>query len=190
MTKSLNSILFWPGIRWSETDLRNLFGALRTAKFTINRAEVTYDSGAPPQDAGSGVQKWIGDARHEVPKWWIGLSLGASVAHIAACTVPDRFKPNRLTLINPFANREELSKEAGFDMKEQWQINPIEFNCPSGIHVDLVISRFDNRISPEHSRRLRACFSGADVKTIELDADHRISDEEQQHLLAESLLTR
>lgn len=170
-------------------ELDCLLNSLQDAGFAIERMEVEYDSGPPPQDASSEIQRWIRGTPYGVPRWWIGLSLGAAVAYVVACTLPECCKPRRLTLINPFANRRELSKQAGFDMGTQWEINPSEFACPPQLRVDLVNSRFDERIPSQHSHRLGTCLAGVDVRMIELNADHRISDEAQQLLLAQVLLS-
>ena len=183
-------IWYWPGIRRSANELHTLFGVLRDAEFTIDCVTEDYDIGLMPDNAGSGVQQWVNDPKRTVSHWWIGLSLGAAVAHIAVCTAPQSHRPKRLTLINPFADRMELSRHLGFSMIDQWRLKPIDFHSPGGILVDLIISRFDERIPPEHGHRLKECYSAGDVAVIELDADHALSEESQQRRLASLLLSR
>jgi hypothetical protein len=183
------SISYWPGIRRGATELHTLFGVLRDAGFTIDCVVEAYDIGLPPDNPGSGIQQWVNDSARTVSHWWIGLSLGAAVAHIAACAAPEPRRPKRLTLINPFADRMELSRHLDFSLNNQWRLKPIDFRSPGGILIDLIISRLDERISPEHGYRLKECYSADDVTVTELDADHALSEESQQRLLASLLLS-
>ncbi len=189
MTLNRCSILYWPGIRRGPHELHAFFRALRDDDFKIDRITENYDVGLPPDDARSAIQRWVTDPRRVVSHWWIGLSLGAAVAHITACTTPPSCRPKRLTLINPFADRAELSRYLGFSMAGQWRLSPISFPSPGGFVVDVIISRFDERIPAEHGHRLSECYSERDVKIIHLDADHAVSAEGQQRELAAILLS-
>ncbi len=179
----------WPGIRRSPAELDTLFGVLREAKCTVDCVGAAYDIGLLPDNSGSGVQQWVNDPKRTVSDWWIGLSLGAAVAHIAACTAPEPRRPKRLTLINPFADRIEVSRHLGFSMSGQWPLKPINFHSSGGILVDLIISRWDERIPPDYGNRLKDCYPAGDVSVIELDADHAISEPSQQRFLASLLLS-
>jgi hypothetical protein len=184
------SIWHWPGMRRTANELHILFELLRDAGFAVDRVGGCYDIGLLPDNPRSEVQKWISDPKRVSSDWWIGLSLGAAVAHIVACTIPEPRRPKRVTLINPFADRMELSRHLGFPMGDQWRLKPINFQSPGGILVDLVISRLDDRIPPEHGHRLKDCYSVDDLALFELDADHALSENNQQRLLASFLLSR
>jgi pimeloyl-ACP methyl ester carboxylesterase len=184
------SVLYWPGIRRSEAELHTLFEILRDAEFTVDCVGSIYDIGLLPDNAESDIQQWINDPKNPTSDWWIGLSLGAAVAHIVACTTPESRRPKRLTLINPFADRLELSLQLGFSMSGQWRLKPIEFHSPGGIIVDLIISTRDERIPPDHGQQFKDCYSAVDIAVVELDADHTISKESQQRQLGALLLSR
>ena len=111
------------------------------------------------------------------------------MAHSAASCAPPSQRPKRLTLINPFADRMELAQRLGFSMTNQWSLKPADFHSPGGLLVDLVISKRDDRIPPEHGYRLKECYPTGCVRVIELDADHALSEESQQHRLASLLLS-
>ena len=190
MTLCQNPIWYWPGIHCKAEELHTFFGVLQDAGFPSERVEATYDAGLLPDNASSGVQKWVNDPRRTISNWWIGLSLGAAVAHIAACTAPEHRRPKRLTLINPFADRMELSQHLGFPMRGQWRLKPIDFHCLGGIRVDLVLSMRDERIPPQHGKRFIDCYSAGDVALIEMDTNHAVTDESHQRLLASLLLSK
>ncbi len=120
--------------------------------------------------------------------WWIGLSLGAAVAHIVAATIPVRSRPRRLTLINPFADRIELSRQRGFSLKDQWPLRPVEPFAAQCMKVDLVLSRFDERIPWSHGVRLQECYRATDVRLLSLEADHALTTPAIQVDLANWLL--
>ena len=190
MKLNQETVWYWPGIRRSAQELHALFGVMRDAGFAVEWVGSAYDKGLLPDDAHSDIQQWVNDPQRAVSKWWVGLSLGAVVAHIAACTAPEGRRPKRLTLINPFADRMELSQHLGFSIADQWRLRPIDFHSPGEILVDLIISKFDERIPPDHGHRLKDCYSTGDVTLIELDADHALSQESQQRLLASLLLSK
>jgi hypothetical protein len=177
-------------MRRRANELQTLLLVLRDSGFTIGHVAVPYDVGLLPDNPGSAVQHWVTDPARTVSQWWIGLSLGAAVAHIAACSAPESRRPKRLTLINPFADRMELARDLGFSLNDQWRLKPIDFHLPRGILVDLIISRLDERIPPEHGYRLKRCYHPDDVIVTELDADHALSEERQQRRLASLLLSR
>lgn len=190
MKHQYNSVWYWPGIRRNNSDFSTLFCILREAGYYIDLVNTDYDIGLLPNNLSSGVQLYVNDPTRVMSNWWIGFSLGAAVAHIAAATAPVHRRPKRLTLINPFANRLELSEQVGFNIGDQWRLNPVEFSCPNGISVDLIISRRDERIPPDQGRRLIGCFPKNNIMYLELDADHMISGGTQQSLLATLLLSR
>ncbi len=190
MKLGLKHVWYWPGIRRSPAELDVFFAVLRDAGFTVDTVGATYDKGLLPDNADSGIQQFVNDPNRMVCNWWIGLSLGAAVAHIAACTAPAHRRPKRLTLINPFADRMELSQHLAFTMDGQWRLKPIDFHSPGGILVDLVLSLCDERIPSEHGFRLLDCYPAGDVDLIPLDSNHAVADESQQRLLASLLMAR
>ena len=72
--------------------------------------------------------------------WWIGISLGASVLWTLSSLVESR--SIRLTVINPFADRERLSREKGFNLRGQWNFKPIDFQSVAE-HIDVVVSIYE-----------------------------------------------
>lgn len=167
-----------------------MLGVLSDTGHEVSHIGAAYDVGLSPEDPGSDIQQWVNDAHRAEAHWWIGLSLGAAVAHIAACSVPEPRRPMRLTLINPFADRVDLSRQVGFSLGEQWRLSPIAFRSPGGIQVDLIISTHDERITPDHGHQLLTCYPAGDVVVLELEADHSISDRDQQRMLASLLMRR
>jgi len=120
--------------------------------------------------------------------WWIGLSLGASVAHIVCSTICEEKRPMRLTLINPFADRVELSAIRGFPMGDQWHLRPDKYALPPETVADVVLSLRDERIPSEQGLRLHSQWGAQRSRVIWTDADHVISDSNEQQRLAKLLL--
>jgi pimeloyl-ACP methyl ester carboxylesterase len=182
----VTEILFWPGIGRKPGELEHLFSLLGTRAFSVSRAEALYDIGPPPPDPASTVYRRLMAAPHS-PPWWIGLSLGAAVAHVVAATIPASWRPRRLTLINSFADRELLAHTRDIGLEGQWLLRPIDFAPAAEVRIDIVMSVNDERIPPEHSVRLAAAL-GPDTRIIRLTADHAISDAQVQRQLARELL--
>ena len=113
--------------------------------------------------------------------WWIGISLGASVLWQLSA-LPDAM-PQRLTVINPFADRERLAKEKGFSLRGQWIFKPLDY-CPRAGHIDVVISLHDQSIGAHHGLELLSAAQPAVKNLIIVKADHQINDSAAQRQLA------
>lgn len=180
-------ILFWPGIHRKQDELlylRNILSELNNNQVNIMQSK--YDLGSMPSSKESVFINEI--EREPTYKWWIGLSLGAAVAYVSACTVSLDKRPSRLTLINTFHDRLKLSKRMKFSMDKQWPLIPQNSALDSNIHVDLVISDEDKKMPPEFGLKMLESLSTNNVKLIKIKADHQISSPEYQVKLATVLL--
>jgi hypothetical protein len=184
---SSKSILYWPGIRRSSSELSTVWQELGSAGYQVTWLDVLYDRGAPPDSPSGPVAQWL--AQRPRAEWWIGLSLGASVAHIAASTSPLWLRPQRLTLINPIANRKKLAKMRGLTLDQGWPLIAEQFTVHGIQEVDLVLSTLDTQVPPEQGLSLIKCFPKARLHVIELDAGHAIEEVAMQRLLVACLLS-
>ena len=111
-------ILYAPG-RGYDLSVLNVFrNELSKRGYIIHLLPTAYDEGYFNQT----------DLLNRIPiecTWWIGISLGASVLWTLSSLVESR--SIRLTVINPFADRERLSREKGFNLRGQWNFKPIDF---------------------------------------------------------------
>ena len=119
--------------------------------------------------------------------WWIGISLGASLLWMLASYSDCACRPQRLTLINPFADRARLSSERGFSLEGQWNFAPINHKlCLQ--HIDIVLSVHDEAISAAHGLELLMAVKACVKELIIIDGDHRITNTATQRELARLLI--
>ncbi len=119
--------------------------------------------------------------------WWTGISLGAALLWtLAAEKGSGPGCPRRLTLINPFADRERLSRERGFSLEGQWRFRPLD-SAPAPEILEVVIALGDQAISPVHGLELLAASRARIRRLITVQADHQISDLRVQRSLARML---
>ena len=169
-------------------ELSTLLAHLTTCGITVRTVSAPYDTGPLPSEPASHAHQEVMHSDTEPSNWWIGLSLGAAVAHIVCSTVCAEKRPTRLTLINPFADRIELSKIRQFALDDQWPLRPDKYPLPPGTVADLVLSSRDERIPPEQGLSLHALWGAQRSRVVWADSDHVISDSDEQRRLAESLL--
>lgn len=181
------SILYWPGRGQNPEELSDCLNIFKTNGYFVDVLPYAYDLGDNPVNPESHIYQWAHAKTQGGSKWWIGLSLGASIAHIVASILPLTSIPNRITLINPFANRAQLAQEKKFSLKGQWPLKPEDFRS-SVPTVDLVVSIDDKKIPVEHANKLMMLFDGENRRFIELDADHAITCRSTQIELSDILL--
>lgn len=166
-------------------DLRNTLSNINNHKTSVLKSR--YDLGSMPPCKESPVINEIETGK--MYKWWIGLSLGAAVAYVSACAVSLNKRPSRLTLINTFHNRLELSKEMKFSIDNQWPLIPQDFTLDHNIQIDLVISDEDKKIPSKYGLMMLNQMSNNNVNIIKIKSDHQISSPVYQVKLAEVLLS-
>jgi hypothetical protein len=181
------SILYWQGRSRNESELSHFHQELKLRGYSTEIMPIDYDTGLPPNNPKSSIYEWTYRQTNRTYDWWIGLSLGASVAYMVASSYATCSNPKRLTLINPFSNREKLAREKKFSLNGQWVINPINHQLHVSV-VDIVLSVNDNRIPIEHGKSLLPMIVAKKIRVILLDADHAISDATAQSDLASFLL--
>jgi hypothetical protein len=185
---STGKLLYWPGRRRHPDELSALLHRLGASGWHPTRLEPVYDHGPPPGDPGYLLPREVGGDPSQSRRWWMGLSLGAAVALILAGHVRPGQRPQRLTLINPFADRGRLAAEIGFEPEHGWDLVPMAHRPHSEILVDLVLSDSDEKIPRIHSELLREALRPARPRIITIDADHAITAAAAQDRLAGLLL--
>lgn len=183
-----NSVWYWPGMERDPQELSTLLAYLTTCGITVRTVSAPYDIGPLPSEPASRAHQEVMESDTAPSNWWIGLSLGAAVAHIVCSTVCTANRPTRLTLINPFADRLELSRILHFALDDQWPLRPDKYPLPRGTVADLVLSSRDERIPPEQGLRLHSLWGAVRSRVVWTNSDHVISDTAEQRRLAESLL--
>ena len=175
-----NSILYAPGLGKNLKILEHLRNKIVAECGYIKILEMPYDEGI----LNFGQCEEIFSKEWD---WWIGISLGASLLYGFAAHCPQAFKPDRITLINPFSNRQKLSEERAFDISNQWNFAPEE-NAVEINMIDVVVSIYDTSIPIYHGIKLLN-LSKAKVKNlITAEADHQINDVIVQNELARALI--
>lgn len=187
INNSKDGILYWPGRGNNPLQLSECLRIMEREGHSVEVMPLEYDVGKKPDTPQSCIYQWATKRTSVGAYWWIGLSLGAAVAHIVASVIPLESRPRRITLINPFANRAQLAKEKNFSLAGQWSLNPVDYQLYVP-HVDLVLSLQDDRIPNEHGKRLLPKFNAAKVHLITLNADHAVKCRSTQSNLAETLL--
>lgn len=163
-------ILYAPG-RGYDLSVLNVFrNELSKRGYIIHLLPTAYDEGYFNQT----------DLLNRIPiecTWWIGISLGASVLWTLSSLVESR--SIRLTVINPFADRERLSREKGFNLRGQWNFKPIDYQSVAE-HIDVVVSIYDEAIGARHSLELLSSAQPEVKKLILVKSDHQINNLEAQ----------
>ncbi|MBV5330138.1 MAG: hypothetical protein JZU65_21340 [Chlorobium sp.] len=184
---SSGGILYWPGRGQNPAELVHSLNVFKRNGYSVEVMPHAYDLGEKPEKSDSCIYQWALDRTKAGGNWWIGLSLGASVAHVVASVLPITSIPNRISLINPFANRTRLAQEKNFSLNGQWLLNPEDYRLHV-TSVDLVISINDERIPGQHGRSLIPMFDTIKRYVIEIDADHSITCQSTQLELSAVLL--
>lgn len=174
-----NRILYWPGRGQDLKVLKYFRNELLQNGFLIDVIDVEYDIGE------LNPLNWA-KVKENNCDWWIGISLGASLLYYALNYVDDLCKPTRITLINPFCSRKNLSNEIGFDLTNQWDFSPIE-NTVNVDQIELVSSVFDVKIPMYHGINLLNKTISSNKKLIFIDEKHTIDLKEAQIELAQLL---
>jgi hypothetical protein len=177
------SMLFWPGRGKDPDILKSFLSRVHDKGIDIEVIPFNYDAGLPPFSACSEWGEWL---REHSVSWWAGISLGASLAWVFASLLDDSVKPQRLTLINPFASRKQLAEERGFSLNGQWDFAPLESKLTISI-AEIVISVFDEKIPVQHGIRLLNKIEANVKKVIFVDDNHQIQKSGAQEELAELL---
>lgn len=172
-------VLYWPGRGQNLDILSALRRSLEARGAEIECVSFRYDCGP--------LSPWTWtEVRDNHAEWWIGLSLGASLACYSLPFATRR--PKRLTLINPFFSREQLSFEKHFSLDGQWKFSLSGNNEP--VDLDLVVSMNDDKIPLHHSSDILKHNSFNSVSLITVDSNHTIDDRLAQRELASVLLGR
>lgn len=171
-------VLYWPGMGQNIEILKE-FRREISKDFKIDIINFKYDKG------NLNPKEW--KILENTYEWWIGISLGASLAYYAYNYVKISNRPKRITIINPFSSRKILSNEKKFDMTKQWDFSPIE-NTIKIEKIDLVSSVFDTEIPMYHGIDLLNSTISEKKKIIFINSNHTIDDNEAQEQLAKILL--
>ena len=174
-----NKILYWPGRGQSLHILEDFRKTLEANCFEIEYINVNYDEGS--------LTPWIWKqiAKND-SDWWIGISLGASLLYYSM-KFAGKYKPSRITLINPFSSREVLSQERNFDLKSQWNFAPIDYVGEIN-NLDMVLSINDTKIPMYHGVKLLHNTICENKQIIFINENHTIDSGNAQKELAKVLL--
>ena len=184
---SNRKILYWPGIGRSPLELFDFYRSMEDNGYSIAIMPYEYDVGEKPHNPESFIYQWANNQSNTGADWWIGLSLGASVAYLVASAISAESIPKRITLINPFADRAQLAWEKGFSLVGQWLLSPLNHSLYVPI-VDIVLSLNDDRIPIEHGKQLLSMITATELRVIMLNADHAVSCCSAHLYLADMLL--
>jgi hypothetical protein len=146
--------------------------------------EDSYDVGSQPDSSHCNIHRYLGNLSSSSYDWWIGLSLGAAVAHICSVSIIPELRPKRLTLINTFGDRKKLAETKGFSIDNQWPLVPQNFPFDSDIQIDVVVSLQDTHIPPSMGLQMENYVQNPNVNFIALNSDHNISSSSKQKDLA------
>lgn len=174
------NILYAYGMGQNPNILKIFREQLELRGFNVNILECEYDNGTfNPEN--------LKNINNSNSKWWVGISLGASLLYYMINYVPVENKPNRITIINPFSSRETLSIERNFDISNQWNFSPKNNLCTINT-IDLVSSIYDDKIPMYHGIELLNGTNANDKNLIYVNANHTIDDISAQMELANILV--
>lgn len=177
-----NKVLYWPG-RGNNLKVLEIFRAVLAKKInSIKIVDVLYDTGE------LSPQCWncVSDNTYG---WWIGISLGASLCFYSLQYTSKL--PSRVTLINPFFSRKELSVEKNFSLKNQWNFSledRLSFSSNLDIDLDIVVSIHDDKIPFHHIFDILMRYNTKSTRLIFINSDHAISNDLAQIELVEVLM--
>lgn len=176
----MKKLLFWKG-RGHKNVLETFLEGM-TEKYDIIYFPFEYDSGEPPFSPDSEWSRWLIENPCDT---WCGISLGASLMY-AMAAVSDRFCPSEMILINPFISRYQLSKEKGFSLAGQWELElrnkPLTLS-----ECNIVLSVHDEKINIHHGIELAGQITASKKKVLFLDSDHCLDSEKIQKDLSDIL---
>jgi hypothetical protein len=173
-----NKILYWPGRGQNLDILKDFRKELETQGFKIECININYDEGVLHP------YTWKQVVQNE-SNWWIGISLGASLLYYSM-QFAGKIKPNRITLINPFSSREELSKERKFSLENQWNFAPIDY-MEKVDNLDMVLSINDTKIPMYHGVKILNNTICENKQIIFINESHTIDNGDAQNELARVL---
>jgi hypothetical protein len=176
-------ILFWPGRGQNPNILSHLLSFFRQNGYCVVSIPFDYDSGEVPFKKDSDWCKWLQSNKYN---WWIGISLGASLAYTMLSLSEETIQPKRITLINPFSSRKQLSIEKKFSLENQWDFSPTEYELVVN-SIDMVISLFDEKIPIYHGISLLNHTRSQHKKLIFIHDYHEVKDSTAQTELAKIL---
>ena len=175
----MKKILFWAGRGQNLRILENFRKQLEKSGFQIDYIDIRYDEG----ELLPNKWKQVSDNNAD---WWIGISLGASLLYYSANFV-EKYKPKRITLINPFSSRKVLSEEKGFNLDNQWVFSPKD--CVLKIdNMDVVLCTYDAKIPMYHGIELLNKTICNNKKIVFVDSNHTVDDINAQIELADILI--
>lgn len=178
----MSKILYWPGMGQNLEILNQFRKELLKRGNEISIIDFKYD------DNKLEPTKWkiIEEKKFD---WWIGISLGASLLYYSYEFVMDKYKPERITIINPFSSRKTLAKEKKFNLKNQWDFSPINSKMQINT-IDLVSSIKDDRIPSHHGFELLNNAIANEKNLILINENHTIDNYDAQIELAKLLINK
>lgn len=174
---SNGTILYAPGLGQDYDILYYFREQLKQYGYTFTNIDFSYDKGELNPELFNCIT-------NNTSEWWIGISLGASLLYYMYNSA--LIKPKRITIINPFSDREKLSIEKGFDLSSQWNFAPNRQNIEIE-QIDLVSSIYDQSISMYHGVELINKAKAKYKNVIFVDMDHQIRSTIVQTELAKCL---
>ena len=174
-----NKILYWPGMGQDLEILKHFRNELTLQGYSIDTVKIKYDQNE------LNPKNW-NEIKNNQADWWIGISLGASLLYYSLNFINENNKPLRISIINPFSSRKQLSIERKFDLKNQWDFSPINVNCDVN-EIDLITSLYDSKIPMYHGIELLNNAISVNKNLIFVKEDHTINNIEAQKELAKVL---
>lgn len=170
-------ILYAPGLGQDYKILHDFRDKLKSLEYEISYINFSYDVGNFEPQCYICITK-------NTSEWWVGISLGASILYYMYNFA--EIKPKRITIINPFSDRKQLSNEKGFDISNQWNFAPKSMKIKIK-QIDLVTSVYDQSIPMYHGIELINNAEASTKNIIYVDADHQVNNIDAQKELAKCL---
>lgn len=178
----MSKILYWPGMGQNLEILKKFRERLAEKGNNVCVIDFKYDNNILNPNEWNIIKKNDFD-------WWIGLSLGASLLYYSYEFVPNKLRPKRITIINPFSSREILARERKFSLEKQWRFSPINSTLKVNT-VDLVSSIQDEKIPPHHGFELLNHAIAKEKNLILINENHTIDNNDAQDELAKLLMNK